>query len=75
MSERENNIEILESQIPAASASAFAAARERALESGQSILESHEGCIYEVYPDGKRILLKKIERPTLVLSGSKITIG
>jgi hypothetical protein len=75
MPDHENNIEKLETQFPATSGSAFAAARERALASGQSVLQSEQGCIYEVHPDGTRVLVKKIEPPISVVSGRKITIG
>jgi hypothetical protein len=75
MPDQESDIEKLEAQFPASSGSAFAAARERVLASGQSVLESEQGCIYEVYPNGDRILIKKIEPPTPVVSGRKITIG
>ena len=75
MSDQENKIEKLEAQFPAVSGSAFAAAREHVLASGQSVLESEQGCIYEVHPNGVRVLVKKIEPPTSVVSGRKITIG
>lgn len=74
MADQENNIERLESQFPAASGSVFAAAREQVLASGQSVLQSEQGYIYEVFPNGRRVLVKKIEPPTPVVSGSKITI-
>jgi hypothetical protein len=74
MADRENNIEILESQFPAVSGSAFAAAGEQVLASGQSVLQSEQGYIYEVFPNGHRVPVKKIEPPTTVVSGSKITI-
>jgi len=74
MADEKNNIEVLENQFPAVSGSAFAAARERVLASGQSVLQSEQGCIYEVFPDGRRILVKKIESPTPVQSGKKINL-
>lgn len=74
MADQENNIEILEGQFPAVSGSAFAAAREQVLASGQSVLQSEGGYIYEVFPDGHRVQVKKIEPPTPVVSGRKITI-
>jgi len=74
MADDEKNIEKLESQFPPVSGPAFAAARERVLASGQSVLQSENGSIYEVFPDGRRVLKKRIEPPTLVELGSKITI-
>jgi hypothetical protein len=75
MTDWENSIEQLESQFPALSGSAFAAARQQVLASGQSVLQSEQGCIYEVHPNGDRVLVKKIEPPMSVVPGSKITIG
>ncbi|MEO7297887.1 MAG: hypothetical protein ABI042_04845 [Verrucomicrobiota bacterium] len=74
MADQENNIEKLENQFPAASGSAFAAARETILASGQSVLQSEQGYIYEVFPDGRRVVVKKIEPPTPDVYGRKITI-
>jgi hypothetical protein len=75
ITDQEKRIERLESQFPAVSGSAFAAARQRVLASGQSVLQSEQGCIYEVDPDGGRVIVKTIDPPTLVVSGSKIAIG
>jgi len=74
MSEQEINIEIMENQFPAVSGLAFADARDRVLASGQSVLQSEHGYIYEVFPNGRRVVVKKIEPPTVVVPGSKITI-
>ena len=74
MPDQENNIEILENQFPAVSGSAFAAAREQVFASGQSVLQSEQGCIYEVFPNGQRIVVKKTEPPTPNVSGRTITI-
>ena len=74
MEDPEISIDTLERQFPAASGSAFAAARERVLASGQSVLQSEKGFIFEVFPDGRRVLVKQIEPPTSVVAGTKITI-
>ena len=71
----DQDIENLENKFPAVSGSAFAAAREQALASGQSVLQSEQGAIYEVFPDGTRRRVKQIEPPILVAAGSRITIG
>jgi hypothetical protein len=68
MSDQE--IEKLENQFPAVSGSAFAAARKKVLESGQSVFQSENGVIYEVFPDGNRREVKKIEPPTHIKEGS-----
>ena len=70
----DQDIQKLESQFPTVSGSAFAAARERVLASGQSVLQSQDGVIYELFPDGKRVPVKKIEPPTPVVTGSIFTI-
>ncbi len=66
----DQEIQQLENQFPAVSGSAFAAARERVLASGQSVLQSQDGVIYEVFPDGRRAVVKEIEPPTHFASGS-----
>jgi hypothetical protein len=68
------DIQQLENQFPAVSGSAFAAARERVLASGQSVMHSQDGVIYEVFPDGRKAAVKRIEPPTQVISGSIFTI-
>ena len=65
----------LERMLPMASGEAFAAARARVLQSGQSVLQSEGGCIYEVYPTGKKVLVKQIEPPITVVSGRIYSIG
>lgn len=74
MPERVNQLEILENQFPAASGLAFVAARERVLASGQSVLQSEGGVIYEVFPDGRRVAVKQIEPPISDVCGRKITL-
>jgi hypothetical protein len=70
----DHDIQILENQFPALSGSAFAAARNQVLASGQSVMESKDGIIYEVFPDGRRVEIKCIEPPTSVVTGSVIII-
>jgi hypothetical protein len=65
----DQDIQKLESQFPPASGSAFAAARERVLQSGQSVLQAEDGIIYEVFPDGHRKVVKQIEPPLKVDAG------
>lgn len=75
MAVEDKDIEALESQFPLLAQSAFTASRARVLASGQSVVESERGCLYEVFPDGQRILLKRIEATTFVSVGSKFNIG
>ena len=74
MAAQENDIEKLEREFPALSGSIFAAARERVLAAGRSVLQSEDGVIVEVFPDGCRIPVKQIEPPTSDICGRKITI-
>ena len=74
MADQDDQIESLESQFAAASGSAFVAARDTVLGSGQSVLQSERGYIYEVFPDGRRVRVKKIEPPIPMVSGSRYTI-
>ena len=75
MSDEERHIERLEAEFPKLSGIAFMAARKRVLDSGQSVLQSEQGSIYEVFPNGERILRGKIKPPREVVPGTKITIG
>jgi len=70
----EHEMQILEGQFPAASGTAFAAACQRVLASGQSVLHSKDGVIYERCPDGRRVPVKTIEAPTSVKPGSGLTL-
>lgn len=74
MPNQEEEIQKLENQFPPVSGSAFAAAREKVLASGQSVLQSEGGSIYRVFPDGRKELVKQIEPPTPVTPGTKLTI-
>ncbi|HTV40246.1 MAG TPA: hypothetical protein VMF08_06710 [Candidatus Sulfotelmatobacter sp.] len=66
----DHDIQQLENQFPPVSGSVFAAARERVLASGQSVLQSEDGVIYEVFPDGQRVKVKEVEPPTEVKAGA-----
>lgn len=74
MPDQESDIQRLEDEFPAISGAAFSAARQRALESGCSVLQSEDGFIYEVFPSGERKRVKQIERPTRIPSGTKIAL-
>jgi hypothetical protein len=72
MSDRD--IQTLENQFPAVSGSAFAEARGRVLASGQGVLPSEAGFIYEVFPNGGRKVMKQIEPPVQFTYGQIFTI-
>ncbi len=64
----------LEARVPALSGAAFDGARDRVLASGQSVLQSEEGVLYELFPDGRKVSLRNIEPPHRVMSGQRFTI-
>lgn len=66
--------ELLEAYFPNVSNAAFAEARQQALASGHSVLLADQEYIYETYPDGRRVPVKKIEPPTVAVPGRKITL-
>jgi len=74
MSEAEKIITELETAFPALAGAAFAQARAETLASGQSVLQSENGVIYEVFPDGSRVERKRIEPPTPIPAGTKVVI-
>lgn len=71
MSIQEEAIQYLEAHIPELAESAVTQAYWQALAAGSSVLESENGVIYEVFPDGTRNILKNIEPPTPVTVGEK----
>ena len=74
MTAPEKHIRELETQFPLLSDSVFSTARQQTLASGQSVLQSEQGAIYEVFPDGTRRRVKEIEPSTPVTPGSRITL-
>jgi hypothetical protein len=70
----ESEIERLESEFPRASGAAFAAARQQALAAGLSVYESEEGFIYEIFPDGRKRLVKEIAPSIPVTPGTILII-
>ena len=75
MAENEEHIQELEEAFPKIAGAAFAAARAEALRSGLSVIESSEGAIYEVFPDGTRRFLKSVEAGTPVVPGTRFVIS
>jgi hypothetical protein len=68
---QEKEIEHLEKHIPELAETAVTQAYWQALAAGSSVLESEDGVIYEIFPDGTRKALKTIEPPTPVAIGEK----
>lgn len=71
MTEQKDDIEFLEEHIPELAEAAVTQAYWQTLASGSSVLESDNGVIYEVFPDGTRKAVKTIEPPIPVVKGEK----
>jgi hypothetical protein len=71
MTDEEQVIDFLEEHIPELVEAAVTQAYWQTLASGLSVLESENGVIYEVFPDGSRKFVKTIDPPTPVVKGEK----
>lgn len=65
----EKAMRFLEEHIPVLAQSAVTQAYWQALASGSSVLESDNGVIYEVFPDGTRKFVKTTTLPSAVTVG------
>lgn len=70
----ECRLDYLESQIPAASGEVFSLAYTKTIQAGLSVIVSENGAIYEVFPDGRRQLVKTIAPPAKAQPGQKIKL-
>jgi len=66
---KEKELDYLEEHIPELAKSAIRQAYWNALASGKSVLESIDGGIYEIFPDGTKKFIKKNE------PRKKVTVG
>ena len=64
----------LEEHIPELAEAAFKQAYWAALASGSSVLMSENGNLVEVFPDGKRKIIKPLPQPTPVTPGQKLEL-
>ncbi|MES2594746.1 MAG: hypothetical protein V4662_05405 [Verrucomicrobiota bacterium] len=74
-SSTEQALDYLEQQIPSLSAAAVDVAYFQALASGQTVLVSGEGGIYQALPDGTKKLVKKLGKPLSVPVGTRVRIS
>ena len=74
MSLSEEAIDYLEAHIPDLAEVAFKQAYWAALASGSSVLVSENGSLVEVFPDGRRKFIKKLEPWIPVEKGQKIQL-
>jgi hypothetical protein len=68
----ERQIDQLEMQLTVASSAVFSKAYDQALKAGLSVMVSEDGAIYEIFPDGRRRLVKTIDPPTMTRAGQMI---
>ncbi len=68
------DIDSLEAAFPIASGVAFSQARSEALKAGLSVMQSENGSIYQIFPDGTRKLLKQIPPATKLPAGTKFKL-
>jgi len=68
------DIDAMEREFPLLASHAFATARKNTLAAGLSVLESDNGALYEVFPDGRRRFVKALEPPIPVVVGTKIRL-
>jgi len=74
MIDQEKEIDVLESEFPSLSGSAFSLAFNNARKSGQSVFVAENDTIYEILPDGTRKEVKKIEGPRAYKVGEEIKL-
>lgn len=65
----EKAMQFLEAHIPELAQAAVTQAYWQALASGSSVLQSENGAIFEVFPDGTRKLIKTTTPPSVVAIG------
>jgi len=74
MTQDEKTLQESEDEFPSLSGAAFSNAFRKTLNSGLSVLVSDGDFIYEVFPDGTRKRVKKIDPRSPVERGKKIPI-
>lgn len=74
MADPEETLDYLEQQIPSLSAAAVDVAYWEALATGQDVLVSGDGGIFQVFADGTRTLIKATEKPLSVPVGTRVRI-
>lgn len=74
MADSEAALDYLEQQIPSLSAAAVDVAYWQALATGQKVLVSEAGGIYQAFADGTRRLVKTTSQPLSVPVGTRVRI-
>lgn len=73
MSPSEEAMTFLEGHIPELAESALTQAYWQSLAAGNSVMESVDGVVYEMFPDGTRRMVKSIPPPVPVMPGATRT--
>ncbi len=71
----EKAIQAMENAFPALASVAFSSAHEQALAFGLTLVQSENGTLFEVHPDGSKIVVDTIAPPVSVTAGQKIRLG
>ena len=71
MTESEETLDFLEQQIPSLAASAVHLAYWQALATGQVVLVSEDGGVYQALPDGTKKLVKALKKT----SSRRVAVG
>lgn len=66
--------EVVETAFAPLSGVAFESARTQALESGKSVLQTENGKLYRIYPDGRKEFIKSVPDPIAVTPGERISL-
>ena len=75
MSVNEETMRFLEEHIPELADSAVKQAYWAALASGSNVLMCENGTLVEVHPDGTQKIIKRLEQPTSVTKGQRVTFN
>ncbi|GAA5121405.1 hypothetical protein JIN84_00640 [Luteolibacter yonseiensis] len=70
----DEQIQQLEDHFPSLSGQAFAAARDKVRAAGQTVLQSEEGMLVKLFPDGRKEVVKQLDPPVRVKLGEKLII-
>ena len=71
----DKELDFLEEMIPELANSAVNKAYVDTLSSGKSVIEAIDGVIYEIFPNGTKKIIKKIENDIDVSKNKKLTIN
>ncbi len=68
----QNEIDFLENYIPELANSAVKKAYLDTLSSGNSVLETIENKLYEIFPDGRRVFIKNVSKNVKIDASKRV---